>query len=84
MTDKTEPAKICREMADRLDRNDPAEFAGCYVIISPKGKVVSHALFNPTGDEASFWGFVSAQVQTSATLAVQDEEDKFQRLGIRR
>lgn len=76
MTDKKPPAQIFTEMASRIERNDPAEFAGAYVIISPKGEIISHAFINPNGDEASFWGFISGAVQTAGTNAVQREESQ--------
>lgn len=74
MTDKKAPDQTFTEMAERILRNPPEEFAGAYVIISPKGTVLSHAFINPTGDESSFWGFINASVQTAGTEAVEREE----------
>lgn len=70
----TEPASHFTAMAERISRNDPKEFAGGYVIVSPSGQVVSQAFINPVGDEAAFWGFIAAAVQTAGAEAVQKLE----------
>lgn len=74
MTDKPAPEQAFKDMAARIERNDPKEFAGAYVIVSPDGTVQSHAFFNPVGDISAFWGFVSATVQTAGAEAIQKEE----------
>lgn len=66
-----EPASHFTAMAERISRNDPKEFAGGYVIVSPQGTVISQAFINPVGDEAAFWGFIGAAVQTAGVEAVQ-------------
>jgi len=52
-------------MASRIDRNLPEEFGGAFLVVSPKGKVVSYAAFDPTPDEAAFWALVDAAIQTA-------------------
>ena len=77
MTDKPKPEDHFTAMAARLVRNDPAEFAGAFLIIAPDGTVLSHAFFNPVGDVPAFWGFVSATVQTAGAEAIQKAEGQF-------
>jgi hypothetical protein len=69
-----EPSDHFSAMAERIKRNDPKEFAGGYVILSPSGTVVSQMFVNPVGDEAAFWGFIAAAVQTAGAEAVQKLE----------
>lgn len=76
MTDRKSPADLFREMAQRLERNEPGEFQGAYLIIPPSGKPVSQAFVDPSGDEVAFWGFVQAQVVTAGTEAIGDAERK--------
>lgn len=84
MTDKPAPSDSFRAMADRIDRNDPKEFAGAYLLIAPDGTVLSHLFVNPGGDASSFWGFVLSAVQIAGAESVQKEEDKVRLLGFRR
>lgn len=77
------PAEEFKAMASRIERNDPKEFAGAFMIVSPDGTVLSHAFFNPVGDAPSFWGFVSAAVQTASTEAIQKAEGQLG-IGVRR
>lgn len=84
MTDKPKPEDAFTEMAARISRNDPKEFAGAFMIVSPDGTVLSHSFFNPVGDAPSFWGFVSAAVQTASTEAIQKAEGQMGMTGYRR
>lgn len=84
MTDKPKPEDAFTNMAARISRNDPGEFAGAYVIVAPDGSVTSQSFFNPVGDTNAFWGFVSATVETASTEAMQKSEAGFGGMGGRR
>ena len=55
------PAEILRAMADRIERNSEAEFAGCFVVIPPQtpdgrgGDTLEVLLIEPNPDAANFW-----------------------------
>lgn len=82
MTDKPLPADVFRAMGGRIDKN-PEEFAGAFCIVAPDGSILSHAFFDPTGDVASFWGFVNSAVQVAGAEAVSKAEG-YQAGGARR
>lgn len=69
------PADLLRAMADRIERNDPEDFAGCMVIVPPEtndgygGDAVEILLIDPARDIANFWSTVTAKVRI--------ENDKF-------
>lgn len=70
------PAQILRAMADRVEKNDPADFAGCLVIIPPLSMnremdvpPVEILLIDPAQDMANFWSTVTAKIRI--------ENDKF-------
>ena len=83
MSEKPKPEDHFTQMAARLARN-PDEFAGAYVIVAPDGSVISTAIINPEGDEASFWGFVSSAVQIAGTEAQTKLEGQFGMQGRQR
>ena len=80
-TDKPSAADYFRAMASRIEKN-PEEFQGGYVILSPSGTAVSHAFFDPDGNEMGFWAFISSQVQVSASEATQAEQVKANPYGV--
>ncbi|TXH12414.1 MAG: hypothetical protein E6R03_12950 [Hyphomicrobiaceae bacterium] len=82
MTDKSSPADNFIAMAERIRRNDPKEFQGAFLIVSPDGTVQSHAFFDPEGDEMAFWSFVSSVVQVASTEAQTKMEDKIRMMGM--
>lgn len=69
------PAELLRAMADRVEKNDPEDFAGCMVIVPPDspdgmgGEPVEILLIDPARDIANFWSTVTAKVRI--------ENDKF-------
>lgn len=67
------PARILREMADRIDRNDEDEFAGCIVIIPPEndqgqepGEIIEVLLIDPARNAANFWWMAKTKAQGGA------------------
>ncbi len=66
MDTKTEPnkfAKAFREMADRIERNDPAEFAGAILIVPPEGDVIAVLITDPSKDKEAFWALAVSRTQ---------------------
>lgn len=54
-------------MADRIERNDPAEFGGALLLVPPDGgDPVELLLIQPTRDLALFWSTVNSLVQIKA------------------
>ena len=65
--DTSEPNKFAtpfREMADRIERNLPAEFAGAILIVPPEGgKPIEVMIADPTKDPEAFWAMAGAKIQ---------------------
>jgi hypothetical protein len=54
-------------MAARIDKNDPADFAGAMLLVPPEGgEPIELLLVNPARNLAMFWSTVSAMVQVAA------------------
>jgi hypothetical protein len=68
----TTPADVFRAMAARIDRNDPAEFAGAILIVPPPssdgrgGDPIEILLIDPHRDLANFWSTVKSKAQIGA------------------
>jgi len=65
-----------RRVADRIDRNQDAPFAGAFVIVTPDGSVEELLLLDKTANPAVFWSIV----KTKAEIAIA-EIDEHQRRG---
>lgn len=80
----TEPnSKVFREMADRIDHNPVAEFAGAAVIVPPPngGATLEVMILDKIPDAAQFW----SAVLTRSKLILDDlEREKQQRMGMMR
>ena len=62
------PADHFRDMADRIERNVPAEFAGALLVVPPAGgEAIEILLVNPSHDLALFWSTILAKVQIAAS-----------------
>jgi hypothetical protein len=79
MTDQLTPSqwavRLFREMADRIEKNDPAEFGGAFLCISSNGDspIIDALLVAKTPVEASFWGLVEGQLKVAmAQIAMND------------
>lgn len=59
------------EMSARIAKNDPLDFAGAFVIVTPDGKAKSTLLLDNSQSAAAFWGLL----QSTATIALQEIED---------
>lgn len=66
------PADLFREMADRIERNDPAEFAGAILVVPPvpisggEWEPIEMLLVNPRREEWHFWSTIFTKVQVEA------------------
>ena len=68
------PADILRAMADRIERNDPDDFAGCVVVIPPQGRdrdidsgnTVELLLIDPDQDLGHFRSMAKNQTRIAA------------------
>lgn len=73
-----DPAKVLEDMATRVRANNPAEFAGCIVIIPPAtddgrgGDTIELLLIDPKRDPANFWSTVKAKAEISEAEFVQN------------
>lgn len=62
-------AERLRAMADRIERNDEAEFAGCIVVLPPEtpdgrgGDGIEILLIDPTRNPRNFWATAKAEVE---------------------
>ncbi len=52
-----------KEMADRIEKNDPKEFAGALLIVPPEGDPIAVMLTDPKQDLDAFWGMCAAKIQ---------------------
>nr|WP_294546485.1 hypothetical protein [uncultured Rhodopila sp.] len=68
---------IFRAMADRIERNPAAEFAGAAVVVLPGGKTIEYLAIDPAAvkDPAQFMGVVTGRI----TIAMQEIEAEAQR-----
>lgn len=73
------PDTVFTEMAERIKRNSPSEFAGAYVIVSPSGDIIiSSAMFDPAPNPVAFWGAVKTRVEIAASEFLDAEARKEQ------
>jgi hypothetical protein len=72
-------AALFRAMAGRIDKNDPAEFAGALLIVPPSGDPIEYLALNPKQDVAAFWGAVQAHVQRALAEMEEKQRDPFGR-----
>jgi hypothetical protein len=76
MTEQTEQAGKFRKMADRIDHNADAVFAGAAVIVPPAegGEAVEMLILDSSQSAAQFWGNLQAKCQIE--LAGIDEKKR--------
>jgi hypothetical protein len=66
------PAEILRAMADRIDRNDEADFGGCVVVIAPPDPntrevvTIEILVVDPARNLANFWSVAAKQTEITA------------------
>lgn len=60
------PADLFRQMAERIERNAPTEFAGAVLLIPPGNETpIEILLVNPRPDMEHFWSTCEAQVKAA-------------------
>jgi len=64
------------EMSARIGKNDPADFAGAFVIVAPDGKSKSTLLLDNSQSAAAFWALLQSTAQIALT-----EIDAQERMG---
>ncbi len=69
-----DPGGAFTAMAARLDRIDPAEFAGAAVIVPKDGEPIVVLLADPAPKPAQFWSLVASRVEIAVAEARQAEE----------
>ena len=72
-------AALFRAMAGRIEKNDPAEFAGALLIVPPSGESIEYLALNPKQDAAAFWAAVQSHVQIAMALMEEKQRDPFRR-----
>ena len=66
---ETDVSILLRRMADRIERNDPAEFAGLIVLVAPPDgnsgdmQTVELLLIDPRQDLANYWSTVKSKTE---------------------
>lgn len=76
------PADPFRDMAERIERNDAAEFGGAFVLVPPglasDMKPVEMLILDPNADAAQFWG----TLMTRAKIALDEIEQAQRGAGV--
>ena len=71
-----EQAKPFADMAARLERIEPAEFAGAVVVVPPgDGEPIVFLTTDPAAVPAQFWSSLSSRVETAAVRAQAAEQN---------
>lgn len=65
-------ARALRKLADEVEKNDPARFGGCYLIIPPTGEERDLLILNAKQDVSLFW----ASVKTTCEIALAEMQDQ--------
>jgi hypothetical protein len=74
------PAAAFRAMAERIGRNEPAEFGGAALIMPPGGgEAITILLIDPKRDVASFWGAVQGKVAIAVAEMQEAQNSPFGR-----
>jgi hypothetical protein len=72
-----DPAQLFEDMANRIRRNDPGEFAGCMLIVPPSsqdgrtGEPIELLLIDPKRDAVNFWSTAKSKTAIAADEFVQ-------------
>lgn len=71
------------EMAARIAKIDPAEFAGAIVVLPPGGEdPIAFLTTDPRPDVVQFWASAQSRITVKATEAMQDAEQKRQQTQV--
>jgi hypothetical protein len=76
------PAQICRDMADRIEKTNEAEFAGAAVVVPPGGgEPIALLLVDPKQDLVQFWATVKSRVEIVTTEVAEAARSRQQGWG---
>ena len=77
------PAEMLRAMAERIDRNDPDDFAGCILIIPPEGEAgvdpgepLEILMLDPARSVPAFWAAVKNRCSLAADEWVTAQQNQ--------
>jgi len=71
-----------RAMAERIAKNDAAEFGGAALIVPPGGgEPIAILMIDPKQDVASFWGAIQGKVAIAVAEMQERQQNPF---GMRR
>lgn len=56
------PAQPFLDMAARIEKNDPAEFAGAIVVVPPEGDPIAFMIADPSADLVQFWATCETRI----------------------
>ncbi len=81
---ETDQAKTFRRMADRIDHNADATFAGAAVIVPPAegGETVEMLILDSSQSAAQFWGALAAKCQIE--ISQLDDKNRNKQAGFGR
>ena len=65
--------KMFRAMADRIERNDAAEFAGAFLIVGPTGEPIDGLMVGSKADLGAFWGLVKTKVEIEVNMLTEKD-----------
>lgn len=84
MADDNKFAAPFVEMAERIRRNDEAEFAGAILIVPPSGDPIAVMIADPTKDAESFWAVAAAKIEIATREYQMNKTGAGQGFGQRR
>ncbi len=61
------------DMAARIERIEPTEFAGAVVVVPPSGEPIAFLVTDPTPHLAQFWSSVASRIEVAAAEARERE-----------
>lgn len=76
------PSAPFRDMADRIDRNEPEEFAGAFMIVLRDGTKISGLIVDPDDNPAMLLSNVATKIEL-AIRQIEDGEKAVQQRGYR-
>lgn len=76
MADASKPAQQFIDLAERIDRNRPEDFAGAYLIVPPNGGEPISGIFIGPSDLPAFLAFVKSKVEIAHQELIERERNQ--------
>ena len=73
-----------KAMAVRVENNQPSEFGGALVLVSPSGKKIELLNIDPSKDEIGFLAQAQAKLQIMAMEAKAEDDARHPQYGVPR